>query len=181
MTKTKVCNRCNKRKALSSFNSKRAKGVGVQPYCKSCQSEYQKEYYKKDKNAQLQKMYRNRKRRKKEIHKFFTEYFAKNTCVDCAKKKAKVKKLLRGKVPTSTIKQVIQIMDSDIRNFTFDHIKSRGEKEYEIAEMLRDIRPIPKIQEELQKCVVRCHNCHDVITVKRSKNWRYHAHKQLTK
>lgn len=126
-------------------------------------------------------MYKNRRRRKKEIHNFFTKYFSKNTCVDCAKKKTKIKKLLQGHVPASTINQVIKIMDSDIRNLTFDHIKSRGAKQFTIADMIRDIQPLHKIEKELQKCVVRCHNCHDTITVKRSKNWRYHAHKKLTK
>lgn len=178
--KTKVCNKCYERKPISSFNKKRASGV--QPYCRPCQREYQRAYYQRvDKKAQLNKMYANRRRRKKEIHKFLTHYFSKNKCVDCSKKKLRIKKLLNGKVPNSTINQVLHIMDSDIRNLTFDHIHTRGAKEYNIADMIRDIRPLHKIEKELQKCVVRCHNCHDVITVKRSRNWRYHAHKQLTK
>ena len=181
--KTKVCSNCKKRKQISLFNRKRAKGISgqYQPYCRPCQSELQKLYYRKNTQAQLEKMYRNRRRRKKEIHAFLAKYFSKNSCVDCSKKKVRVRKLLRGKVPTSTINQVISIMDSDIRNLTFDHLQTRGEKEYTIADMLRDIQPIHKIQKELKKCVVRCHNCHDVITVKRAKNWRYHAYKQLTK
>ena len=86
-----------------------------------------------------------------------------------------------GHVPVSTINQVVAIMDSDIRNLTFDHIRSRGAKQYTIADMIRDIQPLQKIEKEIQKCVVRCHNCHDIITVKRARNWRYHAHKKLNK
>ena len=184
MTKTKVCSHCKTRKSLTSFNRKRStRGVvgNTQPYCRPCQSERQKAYYRKNTNAQLQRMYKNRRVRKKQIHQFLTNYFAKNTCVDCAKKKLKVKKLLSGKVPTSTINQVLKIMDSDIRNLTFDHLHTRGKKEHTIADMIRDIQPLHRIKKEIQKCVVRCHNCHDTITVKRSRNWRYHAHKQLTK
>ena len=177
--KTKLCSRCRKTKPITSFNKKRASGV--QPYCKPCQGEYQREHYKKRTRAQLQRMYRTRQKRKKEIYSFLTDYFQKNTCVDCAKKKLKVKKLLRGKVPTSTINQIIKTMDSDIRTLTFDHLHTRGEKEHTIADMIRDIQPLHKIKKEIQKCVVRCHNCHDIITVKRAKNWRYHAHKQLIK
>lgn len=181
---TKVCSQCKKRKPLTAYNKKRSnRGLvgNAQPYCRPCQSERQKSYYRKNTSAQLQRMYRNRRRRKTEIHEFLADYFAKNSCVDCSKKKLRIKKLLKGKVPTSTINQVIRIMDSDIRNLTFDHLHTRGAKEYTIADMIRDIQPLHKIKKEIQKCVVRCHNCHDTITVKRSRNWRYHAHKQLTK
>lgn len=181
---TKVCSSCKKTKPLTSFNRKRSnRGIkgNAQPYCQPCQREKQRTYYRKNTNAQLQRMYKNRRRRKTEIHAFLADYFAKNTCVDCAKKKLRIKKLLKGKVPNSTITQVIKIMDSDIRTLTFDHLHSRGAKEYTIADMIRDIQPLHKIKKEIQKCVVRCHNCHNTITVKRAKNWRYHAHKQLTK
>ena len=182
--KTKVCSHCKTKKPLTSFNKKRStRGAlgNTQPYCRLCQSERQKAYYRKNTNAQLQKMYRNRRRRKKEIHAFLATYFAKHTCVDCAKKKLRIKKLLKGKVPNSTINQIVKITDSDIRSLTFDHLHTRGDKEYTIADMIRDIQPLHKIKKEIQKCVVRCHNCHDIITVKRAKSWRYHAHKQLTK
>lgn len=69
-------------------------------------------------------------------------------------------------------------MDSDIRNLTNDHLLGRGAKEYTISEMIRDVFPISKIEKELKKCVTRCHNCHDIITVKRdSRNWRNRAYK----
>jgi hypothetical protein len=179
--KTKVCSRCRKTKPTTSFNRKRSTGTSgkYQPYCRPCQSEYQKQHYKKRTRQQLQQMYKNRRRRKQEIYEFLTDYFEKNTCVDCAKKKVRIKKLLRGKVPTSTIERIIKIMDSDIRTLTFDHLHTRGKKEHTIADMIRDIQPLHRIEKEIQKCVVRCHNCHDIITVKRARNWRYHAHKQL--
>lgn len=174
-----MCNRCKKVKPVTSFYAKaRSYGNSLQANCKPCHSAYQKDYYKRNAKAQLQRIYKNRKIRKKLIHKFLANYFSKHTCVDCAKKKKKVKALLKNKVDSKTINQVISIFDSDIRNLTFDHIKTRGEKEHTIADMIRDVFPITKIKKELQKCVVRCHNCHDVITVKRAKNWRYQAHKE---
>lgn len=178
--KSKRCSHCKTTKPITSFAKKRSnRGLlgNTQPYCRPCQSERQRAYYQKNKQAQLQRMYANRRRRKKEIHAFFATYFSKNTCVDCSKKKARIKKLLKNKVPNSTINQIISIMDSDLRNLTFDHIQSRGKKQFTIADMIRDIQPLHKIKSEIKKCVVRCHNCHDIITVKRSKNWRYHAHK----
>lgn len=184
MTKTKVCSQCKKTKPLTAYNKKRSnRGLlgNTQPYCRPCQSERQKAYYRKNTRAQLERMYKNRRRRKKEIHEFLANYFKKNTCVDCAKKKLRIKKLLQGKVPNSTIAQVIKLTDSDIRSLTFDHLHTRGEKEHTIADMIRDIQPLHRIKKEIKKCVVRCHNCHDVITVKRSRNWRYHAYRQLTK
>ena len=178
----KKCNRCKKVKRTTSFYpKKRSYGESLQPYCKPCHSAYQKEYYLKNSKAQLERMYKNRRIRKKKIHNFLSNHFFTNTCVDCAKKKKKVMALLKNKVDKRTIDQVISVYDSDVRNFTFDHLYTRGKKEYNISDMIRDIQPISKIQKELQKCVVRCHNCHDVITVKRSKNWRFHAHKEHKK
>lgn len=177
-----MCNRCKKIKSTTSFYPKKRKyGVSLQANCKPCHSAYQKEYYKRNSKAQLERVYKNRRIRKKLIHKFLAEYFSKNTCVDCAKKKKKIRALLKNKVDKKTIDQVISVFDSDIRNLTFDHLYTRGKKEYTIADMIRDVLPIARIQKELQKCVVRCHNCHDVITVKRAKNWRYHAHKDQKK
>ena len=177
-----MCNRCKKIKSVSSFYKKnRSYGESLQANCKPCHSAYQKEYYRRNSKAQLERMYKNRRIRKKQIHKFLSDYFYAHTCVDCAKKKKKIRALLGNKVDKKTIDQVISVFDSDIRNLTFDHLYTRGKKEHTIADMIRDIQPISRIQKELQKCVVRCHNCHDVITVKRSKNWRHRAHKEQRK
>lgn len=181
--KSKKCSECKRTKPLTSFAKKRSnRGLlgNTQPYCRPCQSKRQKAYYLKNKPAQLERMYKNRRRRKVEIHNFFTEYYSKNPCVDCAKKKAKVKKLLQGYVPVSVIKEAISIMDSDIRNLTNDHIKSRGDKHFNIADAIRDVFPLWRIKKELSKCVTRCYNCHAVITVKRdSRNWRGRAYKKI--
>lgn len=40
----------------------------------------------------------------------------------------------------------------------FDHV--RGEKEFNIADVARNAVGREKLQEEIQKCEVRCANCH---------------------
>ena len=52
---------------------------------------------------------------------------------------------------------------------TFDHV--RGEKKYHIANMLASGRPWQKILAEIEKCDVRCFNCHMRRTASQ-RGWR---------
>ena len=47
----------------------------------------------------------------------------------------------------------------DYRAFQFHHT---GEKEHNIADMLRNGYPLSKIKEEAKKCEVLCANCHQI-------------------
>lgn len=138
----KTCNRCNTEKPLSEFNKKRASGV--QPYCRPCQGEYQREYYLTERPAVLENIYSNRKKRKKEIRLFLAEFYESHPCVDCG--------------------------ETDITVLDFDHLL---EKNFGINKALADAMPIEKIQAELQNGEVRCSNCHRKITAERTRNWRW--------
>lgn len=63
---------------------------------------------------------------------FICEYLATHPCVDCGERDPVV--------------------------LEFDHV--RGEKEWEVAHMVRCAYPIARIKAELLKCEVRCANCH---------------------
>jgi hypothetical protein len=49
---------------------------------------------------------------------------------------------------------------SDIRCLEFDHI--RGDKEFCISLAVRDMYSLERIQKEIEKCEVRCANCHKI-------------------
>lgn len=138
----KTCNRCKTQKPISDFNKKRASGV--QPYCKSCQGEYQRENYEKTRVSNLENIYENRKKRKNIIRLFLADFYTNNSCVDCG--------------------------ETDITVLDFDHLL---EKNFGINKALGDVMPLDRIKEELKNGEVRCSNCHRKITAERTRNWRW--------
>ena len=51
----------------------------------------------------------------------------------------------------------------------FDHIR---DKKYNICTMMTQYHPIDKILEEIEKCVVRCANCHRRTTAAKNNNYK---------
>jgi hypothetical protein len=54
----------------------------------------------------------------------------------------------------------------------FDHVT--GEKKYNIADVIRSGRTWQAITKEIEKCEVRCANCHRRATARRKGNWNKH-------
>lgn len=53
----------------------------------------------------------------------------------------------------------------------FDHIDPSG-KEYNVADLLRRSGSAEKLIKEIEKCQVRCANCHRIRTEKQRPSWR---------
>jgi transcription elongation factor Elf1 len=138
----KTCNRCKTEKPLTDFNKKRASGV--QPYCRTCQGDYQRENYEDTRVNRLDNIYENRKKRKKVIRLFLAEYYSTHPCVDCG--------------------------ETDIVVLDFDHLL---EKNFGINNAIRDVLPLERIKAELEYGEVRCSNCHRKVTAERTNNWRW--------
>lgn len=137
----KTCNRCKIEKPLTEFNKKRESGV--QPYCKPCQGEYQREFYEDTRLDTQANIYKNRKIRKKSIHQFLGDFYSSNPCVDCG--------------------------EDDILVLEFDHVIG---KEFGLNLAIRDAVSIERIKEELTKGEVRCCNCHRRLTSHQQNSWR---------
>jgi transcription elongation factor Elf1 len=138
----KTCNRCKEEKPLNEFNKKRESGP--QPYCKPCQSEYQREIYAENRVPTLENIYVNRNVRKRVIREFLADFYSSHPCVDCG--------------------------ETDIVVLEFDHIT---DKEFGINLAIRDVMKIDRVKEELEKGEVRCSNCHRKVTAERTRNWRW--------
>lgn len=65
-------------------------------------------------------------------YRYLKEFLQKNPCVDCG--------------------------ESDIVVLEFDHV--RGEKSGNVSDMANRALSITKIQKEIEKCEIRCANCH---------------------
>lgn len=92
------------------------------------------------------KEYTNKYRReqKRLRYLYLLTYLSKHGCVDCG--------------------------ETDPIVLEFDHVK--GKKISELSRMAHSRRPIDIIQKEIEKCEIRCSNCHKIKTAK-EQNW-YH-------
>jgi hypothetical protein len=139
----KKCSRCLLTKSSSNFSYKN-KGTGLlNPYCKECNRIYQKQHYILNKAYYSQKRAVNAEKATAANRRNIAHYLRAHPCIDCG--------------------------EADPVVLEFDHV--RGEKKSTIAEMLRNARKWSAIQEEIEKCEVRCSNCHKRRTA-RQFGWR---------
>lgn len=133
----KVCNKCGIDKSLEDF-SFRNKAKGVRRgECKSCVADMDSKNYRTNPNRRSS--IRERVKKYKEINrKYIVEYLKSHPCVDCG--------------------------EDDIIVLDFDHV--RGTKKYNIADKISTMS-LPSLMAEIDKCDVRCANCHRRVTAKR--------------
>ena len=129
-----MCSMCKQTKLDSQYAKKRiSKRTGLiilQYHCKECQSKYSKNHYRKNRKKYIKKAHIRNEIVRKDRIKFLTEYFKSHPCVDCGE--------------TNPI--VLE----------FDHV--RGIKSTEISNLIYN--NFDELQKEIEKCDVRCANCH---------------------
>lgn len=104
--------------------------------CNLCKSKYEKEY--RDKNKMKCKLYRKKSANQRfdENMSYIAQYLKAHPCVDCG--------------------------ETNIVKLEFDH---RYDKKYAIADMRNNYR-LEVVKTEIDKCDVRCANCHRWKTAK---------------
>lgn len=137
----KICGSCHLPKDINLFAKKTSAKDGRQSICKECQSEYNKNYYQENSEEIKEKTAPRRDAHKLASKQLVINYLLDHPCIDCGEK--------------------------DIVVLDFDHI---GDKEYNIADMIRMGFSLDAIRNEISKCVVRCANCHRRKTAK-DFNW----------
>lgn len=75
----KICGVCGEKKALSEFADNRAKPDGKQYQCRSCQKEYRRRHYEKNKGKILGQV----SKRKQELRDYIWSVKCKAFCMDC--------------------------------------------------------------------------------------------------
>lgn len=128
----KKCGRCQQWKPEEDFHfHSTAKGTR-QKYCKECMKELGQARYQ-EKKAEIQAVNRqSNERRVEEAQRYLYEYLSYSKCADCG--------------------------EYDFTVLTFHHV--RGVKRMNIADMATRGYSIAAIQDEINKCVVLCFNCH---------------------
>jgi hypothetical protein len=86
-------------------------------------------------------------------------------------KRSRDKSILRNKLYVKGYlenKSCVDCNNSDIRVLEFDHV--RGIKLYNVSHMVTKAYKLELIKEEIDKCEIRCCNCHRIITHERRNN-----------
>lgn len=134
----KTCSICKHEKSLDEFNKNKSKSDGLQTFCRGCNKERSKVYYSLNKEYHKEQILKNKERYILVAKEFIFEYLKEHGCVDCKEKDPIV--------------------------LEFDHITNNKYKG--ISDMVHNGNSIDSIKMEIDKCKVRCANCHRRKTAK---------------
>jgi hypothetical protein len=125
------CRECQVDKDYLSFAWK-VKNKRKQTICKDCQSTYRREHYEQNRSKYIEKAKIIRRKDQLVRRQLILEYKQTHPCVDCG--------------------------ECDPVVLDFDHIN--GKKLFNIAEATSRVCSLVNLHLEMQKCVIRCANCH---------------------
>jgi hypothetical protein len=129
----KQCIDCKQPKPKTEFNKKSSRKDGLNRRCRDCDRKHQRNYYKEfDREKQIVRSALANKKRATRIKNFIREYLQEHPCIDCG--------------------------EPDIIVLTFDHV--RGIKKFEVGSFNRKTFTLKVVQKEIEKCEIRCRNCH---------------------
>lgn len=131
---SQICRVCGVEKPGEAFAFRSPKLGTRRRICKACQSDYHKEWYQRCRPAQIKRLRRNRRRARKNtgsVRERVWRFLAGHPCVDCGK--------------------------MDLRVLDFDHMR---DKRIEVGALVRNGASWRVVLTEIEKCEVRCANCH---------------------
>ncbi len=128
---TKPCPKCYLVKPTSDFNKNKWKSDGLQHYCRDCHRKSVVESQKTHRVSFLRRSQRYNERKRNESRRLVFEYLKAHPCVDCG--------------------------EADVTVLDFDH---QRDKQYTISQLIISNKQSDQILHEIEKCDVRCANCH---------------------
>ena len=134
----KICYKCKIEKQIEYFNKNPTRKDGFGNLCKECNKKYQKDWYIKNRKLHILSIRKLKAKNRKCAREFLYEYLKDKKCVDCGE-------------------------DNPIV-LEFDHV--RENKVRTISKMVGNGSKIQTILSEMEKCEIRCANCHRIKTTK---------------
>lgn len=138
----KICLGCEQEKPLDDFRVNSRAKDGRTSRCKDCLNADGRVYSKTE--ERLKSLRETKRRAILRNHEYVLQYLFGHPCVDCGNDNPVV--------------------------LEFDHV--RGEKENSVTLLILGACSIKRIAEEIEKCEVRCANCHRIATAERGKWFR---------
>jgi hypothetical protein len=140
----KRCSRCRRYKPLTEFHRDRSRKDGVQNYCKACNIARAKRFY-----AENPERCKDRDKRRKPGARDLNRtrvlrYLLEHPCVDCG--------------------------ETDPVVLEFDHLRDKVKA---LSVLAATAHSWQRILAEIEKCEVRCANCHRRKTAQRAGNFRW--------
>jgi hypothetical protein len=140
---TITCRVCGLLKPTTEF-ALRSRKTGTRHHiCRGCRSDYNREWWTKNRVVQMPRIRRNREKRDRLLEQWIWDYLFAHPCVDCG--------------------------ETDIAVLHFDHLR---DKVNDISTMFRRQRSWRAMLEEIAKCEVRCANCHARKTAREQGNYK---------
>lgn len=133
----KTCTKCKLTKEISDFNWK-SKSAGIRSsQCKSCHKAYRDKHYYDNREKRLLQARLRANAQEHKLRGVILEYLTTHHCIDCG--------------------------ESDPIVLEFDH---RSDKEFTISHFPHCGGSVQRLLAEIDKCDVRCANCHRRKTAK---------------
>src|SRR5437867_9332807 len=135
----RACTRCGEVKRLDQFPPVRRGEPKLQSWCRDCFAEANARNYRKNHEREKARIYKYITEQRAQVREKIIEYLREHPCVDCG--------------------------ESDIVVLEFDHV---GDKVADISVYAGRGRSWARVKAEIDKCEVRCANCHRRKTRERS-------------
>lgn len=143
----KICTGCGAEKDIDDFAFKNIKKNIRKSKCRVCTSEYGIDHYNKNKADYIARVRKNNIRYGQESVEYVINYLLTHPCIDCG--------------------------EDDIIILEFDHKDGKNKKQT-VSYLIRGNYPISTIKKEIEKCDVRCANCHRRKTInERGDSYKY--------
>ncbi|HET8567463.1 MAG TPA: hypothetical protein VFM93_00570 [Candidatus Limnocylindria bacterium] len=127
-----VCTRCLRSLPADAFPRKAKGSLFLQSWCRECFKEVNAANFQRDHERQIARIHRNKARAIAEAQEALLRYLVAHPCVDCG--------------------------ESDPVVLEFDHV--RGRKRADVTVLVTRGSSVRTVMEEIEKCEVRCANCH---------------------
>jgi hypothetical protein len=130
----------------TEFNVKRSATDGLQNVCRACNRERARRYYRENREKHVRVIMERTAAARAQAREIAGAHLLANPCVDCG--------------------------EADLRVLDFDHRPGSG-KTQDVMFLVRNGYSIERIRAEIEKCDVRCRNCHVRVTYeRRGRDWR---------
>jgi len=137
---TKKCVECLLHKNKEEFNKNSSLTDGCQSRCRECDKSRAKKFYALHKIKMKKSTAKCKYRRRLRHREFIINYLKEHPCVDCG--------------------------ESNIVVLEFDHVRDK----HKPISLMMGVYSLDRIKNEIDKCEVRCANCHRMKTAKQF-NW----------